>query len=198
MLVVKKRKLSWRDSMPRKFRFDQPQNTPLDVVKVDKQEIELIPKITQISEWRPSRIQREYKVQFMRKLEDLGIEGDVSVFSQNKLQEICPNHLLPGWMKDKHFCAWFFHITEFEDRLESLFALSLDALEDILLDNDPKNASARISAVKTISELTGRMGKKNDTVNYIDKNITTMDKQQLEEFIKKQMPKNLIEVTKDE
>lgn len=87
------------------------------------------------------------------------------------------------------FAAWFLNRDEGRQRLEYLFALALNAAEDILMNVDPKAQGARVSMVRTISELAGKMPSKLAApeldIKQAVKQIGTMDKVQLQAFIEK-------------
>lgn len=87
------------------------------------------------------------------------------------------------------FAAWLLNREENRQRLEYLFALALGAAEDILLSTDPKAQGARVSMVRTIAELAGKMpskvaGPELDLKTAV-KSIGSMDKVQLQAFIQK-------------
>lgn len=87
-----------------------------------------------------------------------------------------------AWWKQPGFRDWFFNSNEHSSRLEVLFSMAMDAAEDILLSTDPKTASARVTLIKTLAELTNRVPKQGGGI-FLDGNIAKMDKAQLEAFL---------------
>lgn len=80
--------------------------------------------------------------------------------------------------------AWFMNSEEHRDKLEYLFALSLDAAEDILLSTDPKTMGSKVNMIKAIAELAGKVPKQTAS-SPLEKAINSMDRVQLEAYLQK-------------
>jgi hypothetical protein len=95
---------------------------------------------------------------------------------------------LNNWWSIPGFRDWFLNRSEYRERLEFLFNLSMDAIEEILLSTDPKVQSARVNAIKIIAELGNKYprGVNKGEGQYLDSAIASMDKAQLEVFLQKQ------------
>ena len=61
----------------------------------------------------------------------------------------------------------------------------MDAAEEILLNDDPKLAGARVSLIKAVAEMGNEMPSKKDSGNSIDDFISKMTKRELEQYIAK-------------
>lgn len=77
------------------------------------------------------------------------------------------------------FRNWFLDIEDGRAKLEYLFDLGLDAIEGILLSDDPKTSAAKVNALKLLADLTGKI-KKSDNTNGLQKAIASADKASLE------------------
>ena len=98
-----------------------------------------------------------------------------------------PGTSVDKWMHISGFRDWFFNKNEHRQRLEYLYNLALDSAESILLDDDPKTASARVNVIKVIAELANKYPRQNESSNrYLDSTIASMDRAELEMFLEKQ------------
>lgn len=118
---------------------------------------------------------------------------------------MCGTESVRKWLNLQGFESWFFNKQEFTERVEYLAHLSLDALEQIIVSQDPKAQSARVKAIQIVSDLANKMPKRSQddgAGNSIYKAIASMDAVQLQAFLEKQGAKLSItataERTKDE
>lgn len=89
---------------------------------------------------------------------------------------------LSRWWSTPGFRDWFQNKDEFRQRIEYLVNLSLDSIEDILLD--PKaQTSARVNAAKLLMEVARKTPSKAQAEKYLDEKVAQMDRKQLEEYI---------------
>ena len=85
-----------------------------------------------------------------------------------------------AWKKPG-FQSWFLNADDGRAKLEYLFDLGLDSLEDLFLNQDPKTSSAKVNAMKLLSELTGRYIKgKQGHVGGLGEAIAQADRASLE------------------
>jgi hypothetical protein len=85
-----------------------------------------------------------------------------------------------AWKKPG-FQNWFLNADDGRAKMEYLFDLGLDALEELLMNPDPKTSSAKVNAVKLLAELSGRYIKgKQGNVAGIGEAIANADKASLE------------------
>ena len=85
-----------------------------------------------------------------------------------------------AWKK-QGFQQWFLNAEDGRAKLEYLFDLGLDALEELLLNPEPKTASAKVNAIKLLAELTGRYIKgKQGQIGGLGEAIAGADKASLE------------------
>lgn len=91
---------------------------------------------------------------------------------------------LSRWWSQEGFKEWFRNQEEFRQRLEYLVNLSLDSLENVLID--PKaQSSAKVNAAKLLMEVARKMPPRGAVEKYLDEKIAEMDRKQLEEYIAK-------------
>lgn len=77
------------------------------------------------------------------------------------------------------FKNWFLDIEDGRAKLEYLFDLGLDAIEGILLSDDPKTSAAKVNALKLLADMTGKI-KRADNTNGLQKAIASADRASLE------------------
>lgn len=90
------------------------------------------------------------------------------------------------WWSEPGFREWLMNQDEFRQRLEYHAHLALDRLEAILMDDDA-HASAQVQAAKLIIEAANKMPPRVTREVYADERIQTMDRRQLEEYIRRNM-----------
>jgi hypothetical protein len=90
------------------------------------------------------------------------------------------------WWSEPGFREWLMNQDEFRQRLEYHAHLALDRLEAILMDDD-SNPSAQVQAAKLIIEAANKMPPRVTKEVYADERIQTMDRKQLEEYIRRNM-----------
>lgn len=104
---------------------------------------------------------------------------------------------LDGSWKKPGFQAWFMNPDEGRAKLEYLFDLGLDSMEELLLSPDPKTSSAKVNALKLIAELTGRYIKgKQGQVGGLGEAIASADKASLEALFESAGLKIAVSATK--
>ena len=98
---------------------------------------------------------------------------------------------LDRWWSQPGFREWFINQDEFRQRLEYLANLALDQAEEILAaPMEIKGiAGAKVNAMKLILEAARKMPSRREVDKYLDEKIASMNKTELEEFIRKQSRK---------
>jgi len=132
----------------------------------------------------PSPPQRQTKAKFMVSLEE-NPSVDPSEVSLAAAIQITGDSRLEKWWKRPGFADWFRGKEEFKERLEYLCQLGLDTAEDILLSDDPKSVNAKVSLIKVLLESGGKMPAKGKEVKFLDEAVQKMNKQQLEQQLKR-------------
>lgn len=85
-----------------------------------------------------------------------------------------------AWKKPG-FQTWFMNADDGRAKMEYLFDLGLDAIEELLMNPDPKTSSAKVNALKLLAELTGRYVKgKQGQIGGLGEAIAHADKASLE------------------
>jgi hypothetical protein len=133
------------------------------------------------STYAPSEAQRLCKIRFLSRLKDNPLLDPSSLTLEDAVQ-LSGSTTLKNWWGKPGFKAWFLNLDEYRERVELAFATALDAIQDILMNTEPKAQSARVNLIKTIIELAGRMPNKNKE-KYADDEISKMTPQQLQEYI---------------
>lgn len=131
----------------------------------------------------PTSAERKLKAKFWAKAAEnplVQISGSHVTLSLVK-QYAGGGSSLDGSWKKSGFQAWFMNPDEGRAKLEYLFDLGLDSMEELLLSTDPKTSSAKVNALKLIAELTGRYIKgKQGQVGGLGEAIAHADKASLE------------------
>lgn len=89
---------------------------------------------------------------------------------------------LQRWWGQAGFPEWFRNQEEFRERAASLAHQALDTLQQILLDGDAPPA-ARVQAAKLALEIARKMPSKQQEPQFLDDQISKMDKKQLKDFL---------------
>lgn len=132
--------------------------------------------------YTPTTSERKLKAKFWAKaaenpLISLG-EGQSVTLEQVRKMAGGGAKLEKAWANTA-FRNWFLDIEDGKAKLEYLFDLGLDAIEGLLLSDDPKTSSAKVNALKLLADLTGKL-KKADNSNGLQKAIASADKASLE------------------
>lgn len=136
----------------------------------------------------PSPEERRVKSAFHQRFQSLDIPPclmqDITL---SIAQSLAPDRRLDRWWEVPGFKEWFRNAEEFRERVEYLTSLALDAVTEILISDDPRQASARIAAAKLMLEVGKKMPEKKAVAVYADEKIGAMDKKQLDAYITRQM-----------
>lgn len=132
--------------------------------------------------YTPTTAERKLKAKFWSKaaenpLVSIG-EGQSVTLEQVKRMAGGGAKLDKAWTNPA-FRNWFLDIEDGKAKLEYLFDLGLDAIESILLSDDPKTSAAKVNALKLLADMTGKI-KRADTGNGLQKAIASADKASLE------------------
>jgi hypothetical protein len=131
----------------------------------------------------PSTIERKIKAKFWAKAGEnplLNLNGATTTLTQVK-QIAGGGTALDACWKKPGFKDWFMNPDDGRAKLEYLFDLGLDAMEELLLNPDPKTSAAKVNALKLLSELTGRYIKgRQGQVGGLGEAIAGADKASLE------------------
>lgn len=106
----------------------------------------------------PTSAERKLKAKFWAKAAEnplVQISGNHVTLALVKQYSGGGSSLETSWKK-AGFQSWFMNPDEGRAKLEYLFDLGLDSMEELLLSPDPKTSSAKVNALKLIAELTGR------------------------------------------
>jgi uncharacterized protein (DUF924 family) len=161
---------------------DQEESTSLET---QERSINSIAEVSQDLFFRPSDSHRKLKSRFWIAFSDSPLQGAKAI-TPTMVARITGDHRVIKWWSMPGFKEWFTNADENRERLEFLFSLALDAAENILRNEDPKAQGARVNVIKAIAELANKLPERRVTPIYADEQIQKMDKNQLEEYLKRQ------------
>lgn len=137
--------------------------------------------------FRPLEEHRRLKSKFLARIADNPMV-DTSTVTLADAQRILGTNTVGKYWNLPGFQEWFLNTGEYQERLEGLFALALDAAQDILMNQDPKAQSSRAAMVRTMAELAGKMRPKDTgsaAAAAMARMIGSMDQAQLSVFLSK-------------
>ena len=162
----------------RKSLIDDP--TPREAHTAVKQLDKVISEVTLYS---PTTAQKQAKARMLIALEENPIKavGELTCAEASKLARygFQKYWTVPG------FQDWLLCRSEFKERVEYLKYIAMDAAEEILLSDDPKLASARVTLIKAVAVMGNEMPDKKDSNNLVDDFIQKMNKHELQQYIEK-------------
>lgn len=132
----------------------------------------------------PTQEQRKVKIKLLIKIENMPIEQKDLTMVQCVSFTGCMK--IKEWWQSAEFVSWFLNFDEYREAMEDLFVDSLFALKEIINNSDRKALGPRVTAIKLLLELADKMPKKVQTVEFADKRIGSMSKDELLEYINKQ------------
>ena len=131
----------------------------------------------------PTNQERKLKAKYWSRAGEnplLPVSGSMVTLSSIKQITGGSQAIEAAWKKPG-FQQWFLNAEDGRAKLEYLFDLGLDALEELLLNPEPKTASAKVNAIKLLAELTGRYIKgKQGQIGGLGEAIASADKASLE------------------
>ena len=151
--------------------------------RLEKQMQPLIEKGFDEFIFRPTAKQRLAKARLLTALQAQPLIK-IEELPRRKVEQIVGINLSKDWSKEG-FQAWLFNRSEYEEKLEVLFSLALDAAEQILQNGDPKAQSARVQMVKIIAELANKTPNKWKQQDPIKDAIDGMSKDEIEDLLGK-------------
>lgn len=97
------------------------------------------------------------------------------------------------WWQLEGFAEWFANKDEFRQRVEFLADLALDELYQ-LIRNPGTQATAKVAAIRMIMDVGKKISQKTPTEDsLVGEKIASMDKKQLEDYIKSRLSKLSLE-----
>lgn len=131
----------------------------------------------------PSPPQRRAKSKFWVRYDSL--LGAPETLSSSDIANITQEPTITKWWSQPYFKEWFLNKEEEKERLDYLYNLGLDSLEQLFL-NPEANHNARVNALKVIALLASKEPSKNE--KFSDEDIQRMDKIKLRAYIQKYAP----------
>lgn len=133
--------------------------------------------------FQATEAQRRLKASLLAKLADNPLY-ELSTLTLTQVQEITGSSTVQKWWSVPGFTDWLLDKDENRAKLEYLFALALDAAEQVLMNTDPKAQASRVSMIKVLAELAGKIpGKQPKVDSEARPAIESMDRAQLMEFL---------------
>lgn len=152
------------------------------IIKNSSGDIKSLEQIKDDLVFLPSPVHRRAKTKFWTRYMDLDTGTKVNLA---QALQLTGEPSLAKWWNLPGFQDWFLNKEEARERLEYLWYLGMDAIEDIFLDPDA-NHNAKVQALKIIANLAGKEPTR--TEKYADESIQKMDKDKLRAYIKKHVP----------
>lgn len=150
--------------------------------------------LSQMTVFCPSPEQRKLKAKFWAVYKDNPMV-EIDQMTPHEFMAICQDARIASWWGVPGFQGWFKNQLEAKEKLEYLFDLALDTLQEILLDPEPKTASAKVNAIKLIAELGNKLPKKNDKPTFIDEEINQLSKEELHQLLNNTEVRRVLEIT---
>jgi len=134
-----------------------PRKKPIAAAEL-KQEMEKVQAATVYLPFRPSESLMMIKCNFWAHAKDLVLDdSDVTpALVEQCLPRAEASIVLERWESDEAFVRWFTNSRMHVARIEYLFSKALNALEEIVDNNDPRNSLARCNAARQLGELAGK------------------------------------------
>ena len=142
----------------------------------------------------PTPEQKKVKARFWIAYRD----NPIMELDQLSLQDVtilCQDARVQKWWNIPGFASWFRNHLESREKLEYLFDLSLDVLQEILLDPEPKTAGAKVNAVKLIGELASKFPKQTAKPVVLDQEIGQLSEDELRKLVGGSEVRRVIEIT---
>lgn len=138
-------------------------------------------------EFQPTKAQIKAKLKFHDYLKKNPLV-DKSTLGIAQIQKVVNNSQFQRWADQPGFMEWFDDQLEIKNQIGYLFTLALRAAENILLNEDPKAQGARVSLIKTISDLVTKQAElqKAEEENTTQA-INQMNREELEKFLQRQL-----------
>lgn len=131
----------------------------------------------------PSVEQRQTKAAFWAKMGDDPLAHNRDSITAAQARGVTGVAKVTRWWAVPGFREWFVNGEEWKQKLLYVIDVGLDALIDIMADDNPKTAGARVKAFEVACRLAGREPAKTKEVRFIDKAINDMSPQQLQAFL---------------
>lgn len=132
--------------------------------------------------FEPSPEQRMLKARFWTRYADTPL-ADCNKINQTFVANLTGNSTVARWWNMPGFADWFLNKDEWREKIEYLARLSLDAAEAILMDDNPKTASARVNLIKSINELANKLPARVKERVVLDKVVADATEEQLDDII---------------
>jgi hypothetical protein len=131
--------------------------------------------------FNPNSELRQLKARFLTITADNPLI-DLNTISKNDVKRLVKNtKLIDMYWDSPGFLDWFFHRDENRVRIEQLFSLALDSIEQVLLSSDVKTTNAKVNALKVLAELANKFPRESDKKDP----LAGMSKEDLQNFLEK-------------
>ncbi len=141
--------------------------------------------------FKPSVPQRKVKAAFWASWKEGPSKGKPTI---SAAIEVTRCSTLENWAQEAGFREWFFNDQDHLQRLEYLFDMGLDMLEEIMETGD--KAADKLKAFEYVAKLAQKLNKPETVIKYMDKGVQDMDIEELDAFIKKRLPEGSSEKEK--
>jgi hypothetical protein len=170
--------------------------TPLESTK-DSNETEIALAIGEAAgraevPFRPTEAMCKLKARLHSRFEPSATATHVSALGLSAIIKLTGSSSVASWAKSHPgFLSWLTSEDWFQEKISWLEYLALNAAEDILLNEDPRAAGAKLQAAKLILELSGKIKTKSvEAQSGVDKSVNSVKNLSDDELVK------IINVTK--
>lgn len=117
------------------------------------------PEEAQEGLFRPTELMCKVKARLHSRFAPTAKCTSLETMSKAEMIRLTGCSSISDWSKRVGFMSWLVNPVYEDEKLEWLYYLSYNALEDILLSDDPKSAGSRLAAAKLILEMKGKIGR---------------------------------------
>jgi len=128
----------------------------------------------------PKARQRRIKAKFWASWREGPSKGEPTL---SAAIEVTKCSTIETWAQEPGFTNWFMNDQDHQQRLEYLFDMGLDMLEDTM--QTAEKAADRLKAFEYVAKLAHKLTKQETEIKYLDKEIQTMSEAEIEKLIKK-------------
>jgi hypothetical protein len=135
--------------------------------------------------FKPTKGQRMLKTKFWNIVNtSFALEKTPSQMSNEEIGHIVESTSFVKYCQEPGFKDWFMNTNNMQQKLEYLFDLALDSVEEVLLSTDVKLGTAKVQILRVLAELGRKMPSKTED-KFADDDINRMSASELKKFLEK-------------
>jgi len=130
--------------------------------------------------FKPTVEQRKIKQKFWYSWKQGPSKGEITIAQVINITEC---RAVETWARVPGFKEWLINDQEHGQRLEYLFDLGLDALEQLIMTGE--RAGDRLKAIELVAKLSQKIGRPEAQIKYMDEDVQSMTEKQVDEYLAK-------------